>query len=90
MSQYVEIHRKNRFDVRIQELVSKVQDPRGFLRKNGFYGRNLGFSDFFLVAWPFSTALNLIINIVNDILIFQPKTSQQKFVDLQKYSWSSF
>ena len=27
ISRYVEIHRKNRFDVRIQELVSKVQSP---------------------------------------------------------------
>ena len=30
ISQYVEIHRKNWFDVRIQELVSKVQFSGGF------------------------------------------------------------
>ena len=33
ISQYVQIHRKNLFDVRVQELVSKVQNPGRFLRK---------------------------------------------------------
>ena len=38
-SQYVEIQGKNRFDVRTPELVSKVQNPGGFLGKYGFYDR---------------------------------------------------
>ena len=58
MSQYVEIHRKHRFDVRIKELVSKVQNPGGLLRKKRFLGKFLVFFlDFLLVAWPFCTNL---------------------------------
>ena len=36
ISRYVEIHQKNQFDVRIQELVSKVIFPGGFFGKNFF------------------------------------------------------
>ena len=36
MSQYIGAGQNDRFDVRIQELVSKVQNPGGFLRKNVF------------------------------------------------------
>ena len=36
MSQYIGSGQNNQFDVRIQEFVSKVQNPGGFSRKNVF------------------------------------------------------
>ena len=36
MSRYIGAGQNDRFDVRIQEVVSKVQNPGGFLRKNVF------------------------------------------------------
>ena len=53
MSQYIGSGQNIRFDVRIRELVSKVQDLGPFWRKNVFYSLFLGFSDFRLVVWPF-------------------------------------
>ena len=43
MSWYIGAGQNDRFDVRIQELVSKVQNPRGFLRKKSFLGSIFGF-----------------------------------------------
>ena len=45
ISLYVEIHRKNPVDVMIQELVSKVQFPRPFLRIKRFL------ADFWVRQW---------------------------------------
>ena len=42
MSQYIGSGQNNRFDVRIQELVSKVQNPGGFLRKTCVLGLIFG------------------------------------------------
>ena len=42
MSQHIGSGQNNRFDVRIQELVSKVQNPGGFLRKKRFLGSIFG------------------------------------------------
>ena len=53
MSQHIGSGQNNRFDVRIQELVSKVQNPGPFWRKNVFVVDFWGFSDFHLLAWPF-------------------------------------
>ena len=36
MSRYIGAGQNDRFDVRIQELVSKAKNPGGFLRKNVF------------------------------------------------------
>ena len=47
---HFEIYWKSQFDVRIQELVSKVQNTGPFLRKTGL---NTFFSDFLFVAWVF-------------------------------------
>ena len=49
-SRYIGAGQNDRVDVRIQELVSKAENPGGFLRKNVFLGPFLGY---FLVAWPF-------------------------------------
>ena len=38
MSKYIGSGQNNRFDVRIQELVSKVQNPGPFLRKKRILG----------------------------------------------------
>ena len=43
MSRYIGASQNGRFDVRIQELVSKAENPGGFLRKNVFKGPFLGF-----------------------------------------------
>ena len=43
MSQYIGSDQKKKFDVRIQELVSKVQKNGGFLRKKRFSGSIFGF-----------------------------------------------
>ena len=58
MSRYIGAGQNDRFDVRIQELVSKVQNPGGFLRKK-FFRVHFGF--FFLVVWPFWTNLHEIL-----------------------------
>ena len=42
MSQHIGSGQNNRFDVRIQELVSKVQNPGGFLRKTCVLGLIFG------------------------------------------------
>ena len=39
MSRYIGADQNGRFDVRIQELVSKVQNPGGFLRQNIFFSK---------------------------------------------------
>ena len=36
MSRYIGVSQNGRFDVSIQELVSKAENPGGFLRKNVF------------------------------------------------------
>ena len=38
MSRYIGAGQNDRFDVRIQELVLKAQNPGGFLRKKRFLG----------------------------------------------------
>ena len=46
MCQTIGSGQNNRFDLRIQELVSKVQNPGGFLRKKKFF--RVHFCFFFL------------------------------------------
>ena len=43
MSQYIGSGQKKRFDVRIKELVSKLQNPGGLLRKKRFLGSIFSF-----------------------------------------------
>ena len=50
MCRYIGAGQNDRFDVRIQELVSKAKNPGEFREKTFFKGP---FLDFFLVAWPF-------------------------------------
>ena len=58
MSQYIGSGQKKRFDVRIKELVSKLQNPGGLLRKKRFLGSIFSFFFYFLlVAWLFCTNL---------------------------------
>ena len=42
MSRYIGAGQNDRFDVRIQELVSKVQDPGGIFEKKHFIGSIFG------------------------------------------------
>ena len=50
MSRYIYFSPNGRFDVRFEELVSKAENPGGFLRKKSFLGSIFGV---FLVARPF-------------------------------------
>ena len=45
MSQYISSGQNNRFDVRIQELVSNVHNPGGFLRKKNVFNEHCSFAD---------------------------------------------
>ena len=62
MSQYIGSGQNNGFDVRIHELVSKVQNPGGFLRKKRVVGSIFGgFATFVLLRGHFCTNLHAIL-----------------------------
>ena len=60
MSQYIGAGQNDRFDVRMQELVSKAKNPGGFLRKTFF---RVHFWVFFLYRGHFWTNLHEILGL---------------------------